>query len=72
MKPSSTQAPRYLTLAQASFHAGLSTRTIRRAIAAGKIPAHRIGRLIRIDADDFCDWVEGSPVPPIVPPEFQS
>src|SRR5437868_6542402 len=41
---------RYLSLAQAGAIVNLSPRTLRRAIAAGRLCAHRLGRLTRIDA----------------------
>ena len=59
-----TAAPdrRYLTLAEASAIASLSPRTLRRAIAAKTLPAQRIGRLIRLDADVLYRWIERQPV----------
>ena len=55
---------RYLTLAQASAITNLSTRTLRRAIAANTLHAHRIGRLIRIEAEAFYRWMEQQRVTP--------
>lgn len=49
---------RYVTLAEASAIASLSTRTLRRAIAANTLHAHRIGRLVRLEADAFYRWIE--------------
>jgi len=49
---------RYLSLAQAGAIANLSIRTLRRAIAAGKLRAHRVGRLTRIGAAELRRWVE--------------
>jgi|LSQX01.1.fsa_nt_gb excisionase family DNA binding protein len=51
--PKATQ-PLYLSPQEAAIHAGVSVDTIRRRIADGTIPAHRLGkRLIRIAAADL-------------------
>jgi excisionase family DNA binding protein len=50
--------PSFVSLAQASVIAALSTRTLRRAIAEGRLAAHRIGRLIRIDLAELRRWIE--------------
>ncbi|MGV1007102.1 MAG: helix-turn-helix transcriptional regulator [Dermatophilaceae bacterium] len=50
-----TPKPRrqFESLAQAAARTGLSTRTLRRRIAAGDLTAYRNGpRVIRIDPDD--------------------
>jgi excisionase family DNA binding protein len=58
MSPPAVPNRRYFTLAEASAIANLSTRTLRRAIEADTLDAHRIGRLIRLEADAFYRWVE--------------
>ena len=55
--------PRYVSLAQASAMVDVSTRTLRRAIAAGRLAAHRLGRLIRIDLAELQRWVEADGAP---------
>lgn len=52
--------PQFLSLAQASTLTGLSGRTLRRAIAASSLQAHRLGRLIRIDRGELRRWVEAN------------
>ena len=50
-----THQPRrqFETLARAAERTGLSTRTLRRRIAAGQLVAYRNGpRVIRLDPDD--------------------
>ena len=43
----------YLSLDQAAERLNVSKRTIRRAIAAGELPAYRMGqRVVRVKADD--------------------
>ncbi|HMM96125.1 helix-turn-helix domain-containing protein [Phycicoccus sp.] len=42
----------YESLAQAAERTGISTKTLRRHIAAGALTAYRCGRLIRLDPDD--------------------
>ena len=49
---------RYLSLAQAGAIANLSTRTLRRAIAAGRLRAHRLGRLTRVELAELRRWIE--------------
>lgn len=47
---------RWASLAEAGAYVGVSTKTIRRRVADGTIPAHRIGpRLVRVDLDDVDD-----------------
>lgn len=49
-----TVASRSLTIAEAAELRGVSTKTIRRWIAAGLIPAYRVGpHLIRLDPADL-------------------
>ncbi len=55
----STSAPipaTYVTIQAAADILSCSTKTIRRKISSGELPARRIGaRLIRIDAADLAD-----------------
>ena len=51
---------RYVSLAEASAIVGLSPRTLRRAIAAQRLQAHRIGRLVRIDVAELTRWIEAN------------
>jgi excisionase family DNA binding protein len=55
---SSAQLHRYVSPAQASELVGVSIRTLRRAIAAGRLRARRLGRLVRIDVAELTRWVE--------------
>lgn len=51
-------AKRLISLTQAAETLGVDPRTIRRYIAAGRLPAYRIGpRLIKIDAADLAKLV---------------
>lgn len=53
---SASIAPTYVSVATAADILSCSTKTIRRKIASGDLPARRIGtRLIRIDAADLAD-----------------
>ena len=47
-----------LTLAQASAIVNLSQRTLRRAIDAGRLRAHTLGRRVRIDVAELERWVK--------------
>jgi excisionase family DNA binding protein len=48
-----SRLPRLFTVKQAADELVLSSKTIRRAIACGDLPVHRIGRLIRIAEPDL-------------------
>jgi excisionase family DNA binding protein len=44
---------RYASIAEAAAYVGVHPRTIRRHIAAGRLPAYHLGqRLIRVDLDE--------------------
>lgn len=49
---------RHLTVEQAADELGVGHKMIRAAIAAGELPALRVGRLLRIDREDFEGWLE--------------
>ncbi len=42
----------YESLAEAANRTGISTRTLRRHIASGKLTAYRCGRLLRLNPED--------------------
>ncbi len=42
----------YTSIGGAAEIAGVSTKTIRRRIACGDLPAYRTGKLIRVKVDD--------------------
>jgi excisionase family DNA binding protein len=54
-----------LTLAQASAIVNLSKRTLRRAISAGRLRAHHLGRSIRIDLEELKRWVKANGAGPV-------
>ncbi|MBK6599928.1 MAG: helix-turn-helix domain-containing protein [Proteobacteria bacterium] len=58
MVPIEAIVPRYLSLAEAGTIASFSTRTLRRAIAAGKLRAHHVGRNVRIELGELRRWIE--------------
>lgn len=44
---------KHLTVSEVAERYGLSTKTVRRYVASGTLPARRVGpRLIRLDADE--------------------
>lgn len=47
-----------LTPAEAARLANVSTKTIRREIDRGELRAAHVGRLVRIDPDDFRAYLE--------------
>ncbi|WP_131104394.1 excisionase family DNA-binding protein [Ornithinimicrobium sufpigmenti] len=58
-----TSAPRrYETLAAAADRTGISTRTLRRRIADGSLPAYRTGRrIIRVSPQEVDQLMEQMP-----------
>ena len=48
----SVNLPACLSISDVAERIGVSTKTITRAIAAGELHAHRVGRLVRIAEDD--------------------
>lgn len=64
MGPSARPAderPRWLSITGAGLWVSLSTKTIRRKIAAGDLRAYRCGKTIRIKTDDLEEMMR--PVP---------
>jgi excisionase family DNA binding protein len=54
MPRTTTPRPRWSSPDEGASYAGVSSRTIRRRIADGSLPAHRFGpRLIKIDLNDL-------------------
>jgi excisionase family DNA binding protein len=49
--------PRLLTIAEVADGARVSTRTIRRLIANGRLPAVRIGRAIRVSEPEYVQFI---------------
>jgi len=47
-----------VSLAQAAAITGLSIRTLRRAIDAGRLRAFRVGRILRLRVDNLEGWIE--------------
>lgn len=52
----------WVSLADAAEHVGVTTRTLRRWIAAGTLPAYRVGRrLVRVNLEDLEDLLRQVP-----------
>jgi excisionase family DNA binding protein len=52
-----TRIPRLLSVKQAADIIGVSTRTVRRWIAAQELPFHRLGRQIRLAEHDLAAFL---------------
>ncbi|MGH3869147.1 MAG: excisionase family DNA-binding protein [Pseudonocardiaceae bacterium] len=50
---------KHMTTKQVADRAGVSARTIRRAITEGRLPAHRVGRTYVLDVGDVDQWHRG-------------
>ena len=53
-----------LTLAEVSDALGVSTRSIRRFIADGRLKAHRIGHVVRVDPSDVMTFFDAGRIVP--------
>ena len=51
--------PVMFDLPYASMLTGKTYDTLLRMFKAGKFPAHRIGRQIRVDKEEFIQWFRG-------------
>jgi excisionase family DNA binding protein len=51
---------RYLGVAGVAKRLDVSKKTVRRKIAAGELPAHRVGKLLRIGERDLATYAEKS------------
>ena len=50
-----------MTIAEAARRLGVSSRTVQRQVAAGKMPALRLGRSVRIPVDAVLGGTHGTP-----------
>jgi excisionase family DNA binding protein len=53
-------APRLLSVAAVALHLDVSQKTVRRLIDDGELPAHRIGRQVRISEPDLAAFIARS------------
>lgn len=58
-----TTAPKFASLAAAADIAGVSVKSLRRYIAAGRITGYRVGpRMIRVNLNELQDFLAPIPV----------
>lgn len=55
---SQKEPPDYLTVGQVAQQWQVGTRTVRRWIAEGDLPAYRVGGLVRVDRKDLTRFVK--------------
>jgi excisionase family DNA binding protein len=55
--PPGPHRPKLLTINEVADRTSLSARTIRRLIAKGDLPVHRIGRAVRVSEDDLARFL---------------
>ena len=51
-----------LTVAQVASELNISVRTVRRLIASGSLPVHRIGRSVRVSPSSLSAFLTGAAV----------
>jgi excisionase family DNA binding protein len=51
-----------LTLGEAAEHVNCSTKTLRRAIGANRLPRRMVGNELRLSMDDLERWTNGAPI----------
>ena len=54
----------WLSTKQASDRLGVTLRTLYRLIDDGQLPAYKIGRVIRLKADELESYIEGARIKP--------
>jgi excisionase family DNA binding protein len=62
----SVTIPTFYTVADIATMTGLSTHTVRRAIAAGTLRACKLGHSIRVRIEDYEAWINSSRLMPVV------
>lgn len=55
---------RWLSTAEASERLGVTLRTLYRLVDEGRLPAYKIGRVIRVKEDDVTAFIEGARIQP--------
>jgi excisionase family DNA binding protein len=56
--PTNGSGARFFTIAEIARQFGVSEKWVRRRIAEGQLPAHQMGRLIRISEADAVAYVK--------------
>ena len=62
--PAVTDAPRWLSTAEAAKRLGITPRTLYRFIDGGQLPAYRFGRVIRLQEHEVDDFIETCKIEP--------
>ena len=57
--PKLRRAPQLLTVEDAAVRLSVSTKSIRRWIEAGELPAVRLGRAVRVEEAAVADFIDG-------------
>lgn len=58
------QTKTLVSLAEAARALGVSERTVRRLVAAGRVPAYRVGAQWRLDLDEVREALRSAVIPP--------
>lgn len=59
-----TNAPRWLSTAEAAKRLGITARTLYRFIDAGQLPAYRFGRVIRLQETEVDSFIQTCRIEP--------
>ncbi len=56
-----------VSLAEAARALGVSERTVRRLVTAGRVPAYKVGSQWRLDLDEVREALRSAVIPPSLP-----
>jgi excisionase family DNA binding protein len=59
------QTKALVSLAEAARALGVSERTVRRLVTAGRIPAYRVGSQWRVDLEEVREALRSAVIPPL-------
>ena len=59
------QTKALVSLAECAKALGVSERTVRRLVTAGRVPAYRVGSQWRVDLDEVREALRSAVIPPL-------
>lgn len=59
--------PEWLSTTDAAYYLGITSKTLRRLIDSGELPAYRIGRVLRLKQSEVDEFIAGARIVPQEP-----